>query len=328
MVNIGRRRIIQLAGLGSVGVIGAIAFARSRRFIAPITNDNGDESPTTNLKNLSFESFSFDVITLDSQGRKNSRNRRSAKFFSENLPNGVILEMVAIPGSTFMMGSPTSEADRDSNEGPQHSVTLSPFYMGKYTVTQAQWQIVASLPKVNHDLESNPSYFKGENLPVETITWLDATEFCARLSKYTGKNYRLPTEAEWEYACRAGTNTPFHFGETINTDCVNYDGNYPYGNAPKGEYRQKTTPVGSFQVANNFGLFDMHGNVWEWCQDYYHNDYRDVPNDGGSNKNNSQYRLLRGGSWSNNAWSCRSALRNWIETDDWNHHNSFRLVTS
>ena len=270
----------------------------------------------------------LDVITLDSQGRENTRNSRSANFFPENLGNGITIEMVSIPGGTFTMGSPTSEADRSDDEGPQHSVTISPFYMGKYTVTQAQWRVVAGFPKVNLDLESNPSYFKGDNLPVETVTWLDATEFCARLSRYTGKNYRLPTDAEWEYACRAGTNTPFHFGETITIDCVNYNGNYPYGSAPRGEYRQKTTPVGSFQVANNFGLYDMHGNVWEWCQDYYHDNYQNAPSDGSANKNNSQYRLLRCGSWFNVARFCSSAFRVRHQPDNRSGSSGFRLFVS
>ncbi|MCP2732563.1 formylglycine-generating enzyme family protein, partial [Limnofasciculus baicalensis] len=323
--KLGRRKIIQLAGLGSMVAVGAIAYDRLIKDIIFPGSGNGDKSPTTNL---SLQSFDFNVITLDSQGREATRNRRSANFFPQDLGNGITLEMVAIPGGTFTMGSPTSEAERWDNESPQHSVTISPFYMGKYTVTQAQWRVVAALPKVNRDLSSDPSRFKGDNLPVEKITWLDATEFCARLSKYTGRNYRLPTEAEWEYACRAGTNTPFHFGETINTDCVNYNGNYPYGSAPKGEDRQKTTPVGSFQVANNFGLYDMHGNVWEWCQDYYHGGYQNAPSDGSTNENNSQYRLLRGGSWIILGRYCRSANRNRYEPDFRDNFIGFRLVVS
>lgn len=309
---LGRRKIIQLAGLGGMVAVGAIAYDRLIKDM--IFPGSGDESLTTNL-----QSFNFDVITLDSQGRENSRNSRSANFFPENLGNGITLEMVAIPGGTFTMGSPTSEAERDSDESPQHSVTISPFYMGKYTVTQAQWRVVAGLPKVNRDLESDPSRFKGDNLPVESINWLDATEFCARLSKYTGRNYRLPTEAEWEYACRAGTNTPFHFGETISTECANYDGNSVYGSKTKGVYREKTTKVGSFYVANNFGLYDMHGNVWEWCEDSLHENYQDAPIDGSAwldtNINNNE-RLLRGGSWYGNPESCRSANRvrfYWVE---------------
>lgn len=186
--------------------------------------------------------------------------------------------------------------------------------MGKFTVTQAQWRVVAALPEVHCALKPDPSYFKGDHLPVESITWNEAVEFCERLSQKTGRTYRLPTEAEWEYACRAGTTTPFHFGGTITPDLANYDGNYTYGSGAKGIYRKKTTPVGSFQVANAFGLYDMHGNVWEWCADSWHTHYHGAPSDGRAWSNNSDNSsclfLLRGGSWLNNPQSCRSACRN------------------
>ncbi|BDA68823.1 hypothetical protein CAL7716_029890 [Calothrix sp. PCC 7716] len=188
--------------------------------------------------------FSFDVVTVNSKGKINKRERHQAQYFTENLPNNVTLDMVAIPGGAFLMGAPETEKESDSSERPQHQVTVSPFFMGKYTVTQAQWRAVATLPQVNRKLNPDPSRFKGENLPVERVSWYDAVEFCDRLSKYTGKNYRLPSEAEWEYACRAGTTTPFHFGETITSELANYDGNYTYGSGSKGQYRQKTTPVG------------------------------------------------------------------------------------
>ncbi|MFM9160298.1 MAG: formylglycine-generating enzyme family protein, partial [Dolichospermum sp.] len=128
---------------------------------------------------------------------------------------------------------------------------------------------VAALPQVNQELKPNPSRFKGDgstlltnHRPVERVSWHDAVEFCARLSNYTKRPYRLPSEAEWEYACRAGTTTPFHFGETMTTDLANYNGNYTYGDGSKGVYREETTEVGSFKIANEFGLYDMHGNVW------------------------------------------------------------------
>jgi formylglycine-generating enzyme required for sulfatase activity len=133
--------------------------------------------------------------------------------------------------------------------------------MGKYEVTQAQYQAI---------MGNNPSNFKGEKRPVEQVSWNDAVKFCEELSKKTGRAYRLPSEAEWEYAARAGTDTPFHFGETITTDLANYNGNFTYASAPKGEYRKETTDVGIFPP-NSFGLYDMCGNVWEWCLDKYHN---------------------------------------------------------
>ena len=195
-----------------------------------------------------------------------SHYRNQAKYFSEDLGNGITLEMVEIPNGTFMMGSPESEKGRYDWESPQHQVTVPLFFMGKFEVTQAQWKAVAVLPQVERELNPDPSEFTGDKLPVKQVSWYDAVEFCRRLSNYTGTEYRLPSEAEWEYACRAGTTTPFHFGKTITTDLANYRGTdfeyqnqiYPgnYANEPKGEYREKTTAVGSF-FPNAFGL----GNV-------------------------------------------------------------------
>ncbi|MEW6497793.1 MAG: formylglycine-generating enzyme family protein, partial [Cyanobacteriota bacterium] len=193
-----------------------------------------------------------------------NRERRTAQYFLEDLGDGIGLEMVLIPGGSFLMGSPEDELERSDNESLQHLVTIQLFCLGKYPVTQAQWKAVAALPQVNRKLDPGLSSFKGENRPVETVSWYDAVEFCDRLSQKTGRQYRLPSEAEWEYACRAGTTTPFHFGETITPELANYNGKYTYGAGVKGVYREETTPVGSFGVANAFGLYDMHGNVWEW----------------------------------------------------------------
>jgi formylglycine-generating enzyme required for sulfatase activity len=204
-----------------------------------------------------------------------------------------------IPPGTFLMGSPKDEADRSDDE-TQHKVTLSKgFYMGIHLVTQEHWQAV---------MGNNPSNFKGEkNLPVEQVSWEDCQEFIKKLRDKDKKAYRLPSEAEWEYACRAGTTTPFFFGATISTDQANYDGNHIYGNGKKGVYRQKTTPVGSFP-ANTWGLFDTHGNLWEWCQDWL-GDYpqNDVVDPQGPHA--GQYRVLRGGSWLYIPQFCRSACR-------------------
>jgi len=231
------------------------------------------------------------------------------KYFTEDLGNGVILEMTEIPGGEFLMGSPTSEGGRENNESPQHRVTIKPFFMGKFAVTQAQYQAI---------MGKNPSNFKGEKRPVEQVNWNEATKFCQKLTQKTGRTYRLPSEAEWEYACRAGTTTPFHFGETITTDLANYRGIdvlekgrlYPgnYGNGPKGEFREQTTDVGSF-FANAFGLYDMHGNVWEWCQDTWHDNYNNAPNDGNAwiSFNLFGCRVIRGGSYFTIPEACRSA---------------------
>jgi formylglycine-generating enzyme required for sulfatase activity len=251
------------------------------------------------------------------------------KFSNEGVPmsNQKIIELVHIPESTFIMGSPEDEPQRDRDrESPRHEVTVPSFFMGRYPVTQAQWRAVVAMQPVNQELKPEPSRFKGDNRPVEQVSWYDAVEFCARLSAHTGRQYRLPTEAEWEYACRAGTTTPFHFGETITTDLANYDGNYVYGDGPKGKFREETTGVGSFPP-NLFGLYDMHGNVWEWCQDHWHGNYEGAPTDGGAwLPNESECRILRGGSWLYYPELCRSAYRDYDFPDNRNCNIGFRVV--
>ena len=274
--------------------------------------------------------FEFDVVTVDARGRQTKRQRCKAELFAIDLGNRVTLEMVSIPGGTFLMGSPDSEKERYDSESPQHRVTVAPFFMGKTLVTQAQWKAVAALPQINISLNPDPSKFKGASRPVENVSWDDAVEFCARLSRKTGRDYRLPSEAQWEYACRAGTTTPFHFGETITPLLANYDGNGTYGSGQSGEYREQTTVVGSCQVANAFGLYDMHGNVWEWCADPWHNDYQGATSDGtvwefGSNNTS---RLLRGGSWYSYPTHCRSAYRTTNSTDVRNDYCGFRVAVS
>ena len=193
------------------------------------------------------------------------RQQQSAHHFFEPLTitGDVLLEMVSIPGGTFLMGSPENEPNRFSQESPQHEVTVEPFSMGRYPITQIQWQFVAELmPQVNRELRPSPSRFSGSTRPVERVSWDEAVEFCARLSAHTRRTYRLPSEAEWEYACRAGITTPFHFGETITPELANYDGTKIYNDGSKGEYRASTTSVEHFEIANPFGLCDMHGNVW------------------------------------------------------------------
>ncbi|HEY9903009.1 MAG TPA: bifunctional serine/threonine-protein kinase/formylglycine-generating enzyme family protein [Candidatus Sericytochromatia bacterium] len=335
-----RRKFIKVAGVGGVGLVGAIvahqAFNHNSPSPAPkrsVREAEETTSPPTSLEQggqsgNTLQSFAFEVVRVDAQGRETSRNRRQAQYFTEDLGNGVTLDMVVIPGGTFLMGSPDTEAKRLNSESPQHSVSIKPFYMGKFTVTQAQWRAVAALPQVSRALNPAPSYFKGDNLPVEQISWEEAVEFCQRLSQKTGRIYRLPSEAEWEYACRAGTTTPFHFGETITSDLANYDGTDTYASEAKGTYREKTTPVGSFQVANAFGLYDMHGNVWEWCADPWHPNYRDAPSDGRAwdNDGDNRYRLLRGGSWYYSPWLCRSAFRYLLVAGNGYDNLGFRVV--
>ncbi len=260
---------------------------------------------------LPLVTFPFTTVTLDERGNGIDRRSLTARQFVEELADGVALDMVEIPGGTFTMGSPESEPESFDDERPQREVTVSPFYIGKFTITQAQWQVVAGWPKVERDLDPDPSNFKGDNRPVEQISWHDAQEFCARLAAKTGRAYRLPTEAEWEYACRARTTTPFAFGETITPEIVNYNGEYPYAKARKGKHRKETVPVGSLGVANAFGLYDMHGNVWEWCEDAWHQNYQGVPIDGSAwlSAGDSSRRVLRGGSWFSQSILCRSALR-------------------
>jgi formylglycine-generating enzyme required for sulfatase activity len=236
--------------------------------------------------------------------------RITVSGYELELAEGIAITMVQIPAGSFQMGSPATEAEPEPDEGPQHRVQLQSFFLGQTPVTQAQWQEVASWPRVEMMLDPNPAFFKGANRPVEQVSWEEAMEFCRRLSRRTKLFYTLPSEAQWEYACRASTTSPFAFGETLTPDLANYDGNFSYGSGPEGQYREKTTEVGSF-AANAWGLQDMHGNVWEWCLDHWHDDYRGAPSDGSAwvDGGESDLRLLRGGSWSGNPWYCRSASR-------------------
>ena len=275
--------------------------------------------------------YEFDVIHVDDKGRLEERRKERARFYVEDAGGGVKLEMVELPAGSFVMGSNQGDLEQIENnyaralskearpvlqsrllsETPQRTIKVSSFYMSKYEVTQAQWRAVAGLPKVNHELMSDPSAFKGGNRPVEQISWEDAVEFCERLSRLTGRRYRLPTEAEWEYACRAGTTWPFSLGGTIEPDWVNYNGRQPYASASKDTYRQQSVAAGSLGVANAFGLYDMHGNVWEWCLDVWHENYAGAPVDGSAWLSEAEKppRVLRGGAWDSPAGECRSSER-------------------
>ena len=261
------------------------------------------------------------VIALAKQGVQ----KKSAQDFEEVLPktrtfdlgNGVNLEMVLIPAGTFMMGSPDSEKGRHQDE-TYHEVTITkPFYLGKYPVTQAQWQQV---------IGNNPSEFNGEkHLPIENISWYETQAFCLKLKEITQAPFGIPTEAQWEYACRGGTTTPFHFGSQLNGKQANCDGNVPYGDK-EGPYLGKTSPVEKY-TANAWGLHDMHGNVWEWCADWYGG----YPTGSVTNPNGPETgwsRVCRGGGWISNAVFCRSAVRVSFFSSDCDSYLGFRVALS
>ena len=238
------------------------------------------------------------------------------------LAEGVDMTFAWIPPGTFLMGSPAEEPERIDNESLHKVALAQSFYLGIHTVTQAQWQAV---------MGNNPSHFKrrkrqDKNSPVQRASWDDCQAFCTKLSQREGKRYGLPSESEWEYACRAGTATPFFFGDTLSTDQANHNGNYPYNQGARREYRLKATSVGSFPP-NAWGLFDMHGNVWEWCQDEY-KEYKDLDTKNSLEIGNivENARVLRGGSWNFVAWLCRAAVRYWHAPDYRDDDYGFRVV--
>jgi formylglycine-generating enzyme required for sulfatase activity len=278
--------------------------------------------------------FNFEIVRVNAKGEQINKESKQSQYFREDLGNGITLEMVAIPGGTFLMGSPANEKHSFGDERPQHEVNVPTFFIGKYPITQAQWQAIASRTdlKVEKDLDLNSAYFKdrpnSDRRPVEQVNWYDAIEFCARLSKLKVREYRLPSEAEWEYACRARTTTPFYFGETITGELANYNATNTYADEPNGEYRNETTRVGQFPP-NAFGLYDMHGNIWEWCADTWHDNYDGAPTDGSVWIENGDDNCspLRGGSWGNNPDICRSAIRNYFNRrDNRSNNNGFRVV--
>ena len=226
-----------------------------------------------------------------------------------HLGNGITLELVRIPGGKFLMGSP--EGEGSDNEKPQHKVTVPEFWMGKYPVTQAQYSAV---------IGKNPSHFKGKNLPVECVSWNDAVAFCKTVSQKINITCRLPSEAEWEYAGRAGTTTRYYFGNNLSKEQANFNRNVG-----------ATTPVGTYP-ANKFGLCDMHGNVREWCEDYWHGNYEGAPKDGSAwideNAEENKKRVRRGGSWNYNPKFCRSAYRNYNSPENRYSGIGFRVVTN
>jgi formylglycine-generating enzyme required for sulfatase activity/predicted Ser/Thr protein kinase len=302
-------------------------------WITLLTTDDGllSEIGSPTLELLPLQRLEFSTIELNETGAVIAEPQKIAQYFDETLDEmGLSLRMIIIPGNSFMMGSPNKELNSYSFEKPQHFVTVPDFAIGQITITQAQWRAIAELPKVKRRLIPSPSSHLGDDCPVERVNWEEAMEFCDRLTRLTHKPYRLPNEAEWEYACRAGTNTPFHFGPTIVTDFANYRGMDDdrgeegvvlgnYDNGPKGKYRGKTIDADEF-LPNAFGLHNMHGNVWEWCEDTWHNGYENAPTDGSAwldqDDDATTDRVIRGGSWYFPPQQCRSAYRDFLQPGD------------
>ena len=313
--------------------------------------------------NLSL--FSFEAITIEVQETRSHQHR--AQFFYEDLGNGIGLNLIFIPGETFLMGASETEVERrgghpvgatlrpNREELPQHEVTVPSFFLSQHPITQAQWQAVAALPPIHRSLNPDSSYCKGAKRPVTTISWQEATEFCSRLSAHSGRQYRLPSEAEWEFACRAGTQTRFSWGDAEDATLANAIDYFLWASKKPSKSRKRTprwrdrqtkepwvpqtTVVDQFHP-NAFGLYGLHGNVWEWCADSWHSGYYDAPTDGSvweaeadveqhpglneffdSERSSSslagdpQLRVLRGGSCTVSLFDCRSASRVAIESD-------------
>jgi formylglycine-generating enzyme required for sulfatase activity len=293
------------------------------------------------------------LTTVDPHGNPNPTQPQSVDVFDIDVGSSV-MQFAVIPAGGFDIGSPDTEPERQLNEGPQQFIELKKFAIGRTAVTQAQWAALvdASPAAVQQTLPRRPSFFMGDDLPVETVSWNVATEFCERLSRVTGCRMRLPSESEWEYACRARTTSAFHFGPTLTPELANYCGtggavrgtnqgedissptygdatyeNGAYAEGPTGVFSGKTVPVATYPP-NRFGLHEMHGNVWEHCADAGPVDYRQVPRDGTPNVGAQERHVLRGGSWSHNPAICRSAYRDAMRPDSygWQGRVGLRVV--
>ncbi len=296
--GISRRRAIQILGFAGGG-IGAVWLGKH------FTSDNS-KTVGFNIASLDVQDSSvFDVM------------RGKGMMHIDKLLAGTAIELMKIPGGSYLMGSSLDRGNKI--EKPQHEVSIKPFLIGRYQVTQAQWKAVANYPKVERDLYPTPSTWEGNSLPVDSVSWDEAVEFCNRLSAKLEREYRLPSEAEWEYACRAGTNTPFHFGDDLVPNLSNYNGT-----------QGQTMDVGNLSYANAFGLYDMHGNVLEWCSDYWHESYNRAPDDGSAWTEGgcSSERVQRGGSWLSESNYCRSAFRFSNEQNFKDQTVGFRVVCS
>lgn len=297
--NIIRRKLLLLLACGGGATIPLI--------ISRIRNP-ASQNPTF----VNSETIQFTTIKLDSKGNIASQVESKALIYKENLGEGIIITMVKILAGSFVMGS--SSEEKTLYASPQHQVTLKEFYMAQTEITQAQYQKI---------MNSNPSSFQNSNYPVENISWKDAKKFCQQLSKFSGKQYSLPTESQWEYACRAGTTTPFYFGDIITSGTAKYN-----IKISESTDSTKTVEVGKFPP-NAFGLYDMHGNVSEWCEDNWHEDYQGAPTDESSwtaQNAHKNSRIIRGGSMVKNKLDCRSASREWWPADAKRIDIGFRIV--
>jgi formylglycine-generating enzyme required for sulfatase activity len=263
-----------------------------------------------------MQTVEFETPALNEKGEIIARTRHTAEQFTEDLGDGINLETMVIPSGVFQMGSPRQAGNPD--EQPQHFVTIKSFMMGKFLITQGQWKaILGKLP---------PCRFKGDHLPVERVSWEDAQKFCQRLSKKAARNYGLPSETQWEYACRAGTSTPFSFGETLTVEVANFNGEHTFREEPRGFYFHSTNEGGKFPP-NAFGLYDMHGNLWEWCADNWLDDYTSSPRDGSPYQHkDDRYGVARGGCWHEPPELCRSAARLQVLLSDADEFMGFRVV--
>jgi formylglycine-generating enzyme required for sulfatase activity len=336
---ISRRNLFGLIGLTGAGVFSAVMWERLKS--NPVAIQTAKPTLVTAKSNI----FNFEIVKVDKSGTVVKREKSQIESLIYNLTDKISLELVNIPAGKFMMGMPADDRKialesllKDGNKRedaerwldrstPIHEVKIPSFLMGKYAVTNAQWQAVM----VTKPSEKSDVKFQGENQPVINVSWDNCKEFCKKLSERIKKNVRLPSEAEWEYACRAGTTAAFHFGETITFELVNYDGKYPYVDAPKGEYRQKTVDVNFDRFSPNaWGLYQMHGNVWEWCEDVWHENYNGAPTEGSAWLIGGEQtrRALRGGSWVSSAINCRSALRVGDDADVSYNDFGFRVVVA
>ena len=321
-VPMNRSTFLKLIGLGSLGAIGSFAVTKiiepSESELDSVQQINSGAMPT--IDRLAIVPFTS--VKLNSQGDIIDRPQSRSSVFQEDLGNGIYLTMVRIPPGTFTMGSPDLEEGEEANEQPAHQANIPGFYLGQTLVTQSQWAEIFSDKSVGS---------RGDKqLPVSEVSWLDAIEFCELLTTKTGKTYRLPSESEWEYACRANTTNPFAYGDTILPSIVNYDAMSPYKQAPKGVFRNKPTPVASFPP-NLFGLYDMHGNLWEWCLDEWFDNYKNAPADGSARgdletRSEQNQRVVRGGSWFSYGSRCRAASRASLSASFRHEHYGFRVV--